>query len=91
MTENASAMRVRTAMTTSSTDLNWIANYIWGIADDVQHAAGAAGAVVEHVRAGPDVVGDGQEDETVVVEAGMPDGAVVVLHRGGAEVDVRAR
>ena len=88
-----------------------------------QHAAGAAGAVVEEIRAGLDPVGDGQEDElrhqphgvarrpvlarllvvllveaadqlledrahAVVVEAGMPDRAVGVLHRGGAEVDV---
>ena len=88
-----------------------------------QHAAGAAGAVVEQVGAGLDLVGDGQEDELrhqahrvarrpvlarllvvllveapdqlledrahgVVVEARMPNGAVGVLHRGGAEVDV---
>ena len=88
-----------------------------------QHAAGAAGAVVEEIRAGLDPVGDGQEDElrhqphgvarrpvlarllvvllveaadqlledrahAVVVEAGMPDRAVGVLHRGRAEVDV---
>ena len=88
-----------------------------------QHAAGAAGAVVEQVGAGPDVVGDWQEDELghqphgvarrpvlagllvvllveaahqlledrahgVVVEAGMPDRAVGVPHRDGAEVDV---
>ena len=88
-----------------------------------QHAAGAAGAVVEEIRAGLDPVGDGQEDEprhqphgvarrpvlarllvvllveapdqlleyrahAVVVEPGMPDRAVGVLHRGGTQVDV---
>ena len=93
---------------------------------DGQHAAGAAGAVVEQVGAGLDLLGDGQEDElrhqphrvarrpvlarllvvllveapdqlledrahAVVVEAGMPDGAVGVLDRGGAEVDVGRR
>ena len=34
-----------------------------GLLGHRQHAAGAAGAVVEQVGAGPDVVGDGQEDE----------------------------
>ena len=82
-----------------------------------QHAAGAAGAVVEQVGAGLDLVGDGQEDQlrhqphgvprgpvlarllvvllveaahqlledrahAVVVEAGMPDGAVGVRVTG---------
>ena len=91
---------------------------------DGEHPAGAAGAVVEQVGAGLELVGDGQEDELrhqphgvarrpvlarllvvllveaadqlledrahpVVVEAGIPDRAVSVLHRGGAEVDVR--
>ena len=31
----APRLTARSAMTTSSADLNWIANYIWGIADDV--------------------------------------------------------
>ena len=94
-----------------------------GLLGHGQHAAGAAGAVVEEIRAGLDLLGDGQEDElrhqphgvarrpvlarllvvllveaadqlledrahAVVVEAGMPDRAVGVLDRGGAQVDV---
>ena len=90
---------------------------------DGEHAAGAAGAVVEQVGARLELVGDGEEDELrhqphgvarrpvlarllvvllveapdqfledrahpVVVEAGMSDGAVGVLDRGGAQVDV---
>ncbi len=96
-----------------------------GLLGHGQHAAGAAGTVVEEIGAGFYLVGDGQEDElrhechgvargpvfacflvvllveashqfledrahAVVVEAGMPDGAVGVLHRGRAQVDVRA-
>ena len=94
-----------------------------GVLGHRQHAAGAAGAVVEQVGAGLELAGHGQEDElrhqphgvagrpvlarllvvllveatdqlledrahAVVVEAGMPDRAVGVLHRDGAEVDV---
>jgi hypothetical protein len=94
-----------------------------GFLGDGEHAARAAGAVVKGVGAGPDVVGDGQEDEVgheadgvagrpvlagllvillveladqlfedrahgVVVEGGLPDGAVAVRDRGRAEVDV---
>ena len=88
-----------------------------------QHAAGAAGPVVDQVGAGLDPVGHGQEDQlrhqghgvargpvlarllvvllveapdqfledrahAVVVEAGVPDRAVGVAHRGRAQVDV---
>ena len=88
-----------------------------------QHAAGAAGPVVDQVGAGLDPAGDGQEDElrhqghgvargpvlarllvvllveapdqlledrahAVVVEAGVPDRAVGVVHGGRAQVDV---
>ena len=88
-----------------------------------QHAAGAAGAVIEQVGAGLDLIGNRQEEEighqldgvarrpvfagffvvflvepshqllkdrahAVIVEAGVLDGAVGILHRIGAQVDV---
>ena len=34
-----------------------------GLLGDGQHPAGAASAVVDQVGAGPDLIGDGQEDE----------------------------
>ena len=88
-----------------------------------QHAASAAGSVVDQIGAGLDLVGDGEEDQfrhqgygvargpvfarllvvllveapdqlledrahAVVVEAGVPDRAVGVVHRSWAQVDV---